>query len=44
MEHKNGEDLAMNVVVGKYLKEMGQSQCVGVHIKTEIPALSNFSS
>lgn len=44
VEHKNGEDLAMNMVIGKYLREMGRSQCVGVHIKTTIRALSNYSS
>ena len=44
VQHKNGEDLTMNVVIGKYLREMGMSQCVGVHVKTEARALTNYSS
>ena len=29
---KNGEDLTMNVVIGKYLTELGHPMCVGIHV------------
>ena len=35
VETKNGEDLTMNVVIGKYLTELGHPMCIAVYVKSD---------
>ena len=35
VETQNGEDLTMNVVVGKYLTELGHPMCIAVYVKSD---------
>lgn len=41
----NGEDITMNVVIGKYLTELGYPQCVAVYVEdTGLKEIGNLSS
>ena len=40
----NGEDLAMNVIIGKYLAEQGLPQPVGIRMTSKTVELGNLSS
>ena len=40
----NGEDITMNVVIGKYLTEMGLAQPVGVRLRSKKLDIGNLSS
>ncbi len=44
IETTNGEDLAMNVVIGKYLADQGLPQPVGIRMATKKIDLGNLSS
>ena len=44
VETTNGEDITMNVVVGKYLTEMGHPQSVGIAMTSNKKEIGNLSS
>ena len=44
VETQNGEDITMNVVIGKYLTELGHPMCVGIHVKSGLKDIGNLSS
>ena len=41
---QNGEDLTMNVVIGKYLTELGHPMCVGIHVTFGYKEVRHLSS
>ena len=44
VETQNGEDITMNVVIGKYLTELGHPMCVGILVKSGKTDIGNLSS
>ena len=44
VETQNGEDITMNVVIGKYLTELGHPMCVGVYVTSGKKDIGNLSS
>lgn len=44
IENTNGEDIAMNVLIGKYLTEVGHPQPVGIKMNSKKLDIGNLSS
>ena len=44
VETQNGEDITMNVMIGKYLTELGHPMCVGVYVTSGKKDIGNLSS